>query len=98
MRLPGGGTENAVHRRADSVAGPRLTYDDDLTPGNLWLPDDGTAKIGDFGLAVALDRTRLTQRGGGTIVGTANYMPPGQALGGEVTPRSDLYSPGAMLR
>ena len=31
------------------------------------------------------------------MMGTANYMPPEQALGGDVTPRSDLYSLGAML-
>src|SRR5206468_3118860 len=53
------------------------------------------AKIGDFGLAMAVDRTRLTQAG--MMVGTVSYMPPEQATGGEVTPRSDLYSLGCML-
>ncbi|MBW2420818.1 MAG: protein kinase [Deltaproteobacteria bacterium] len=67
----------------------------DLKPGNVWLAEDGTAMLGDFGLAVASDRSRLTQEG--MIVGTAAYMPPEQAVGGEVTPRSDLYSLGAML-
>ncbi len=67
----------------------------DLKPGNVWLAADGTAKIGDFGLAVALDHSRLTMAG--MMVGTVAYMPPEQALGGEVTPRADLYSLGCML-
>ena len=67
----------------------------DLKPGNVWMTADGVAKIGDFGLAVATDRSRLTQEG--MMVGTPSYMPPEQAMGGEVTPRSDLYSLGAML-
>ncbi len=53
------------------------------------------AKIGDFGLAVAIDRSRLTQAG--MMVGTVSYMPPEQAMGGETTPKADLYSLGAML-
>jgi len=67
----------------------------DLKPGNVWLTSDSIAKIGDFGLAVALDRSRLTTEG--MMVGTVSYMPPEQAMGGDVTPRSDLYSLGAML-
>ena len=67
----------------------------DLKPGNVMLTEDGTAKIGDFGLAVATDRSRLTQEG--MMVGTVSYMPPEQAMGGEVTAQADLYSLGAML-
>ena len=67
----------------------------DLKPGNVWLASDGKARIGDFGLAVAIDRSRLTQEG--MMVGTLSYMPPEQAMGGDVTPQSDLYSLGAML-
>jgi len=67
----------------------------DLKPGNVWLSADGTARIGDFGLAVAVDLSRLTQSG--MMVGTVSYMPPEQAMGGRVTEKADLYSLGAML-
>ena len=57
--------------------------------------EDGTAKLGDFGLAVALDRSRLTEAG--MMVGTVAYMPPEQALGRQADARSDLYSLGCVL-
>jgi len=67
----------------------------DLKPGNVWLTADGTVKLGDFGLAIALDRSRMTLAG--TMVGTVAYMPPEQAMGGNPDSRADLYSLGAML-
>jgi len=67
----------------------------DVKPGNIWLDDEGQALLGDFGLAFAVDRTRLTQEG--VMVGTASYMPPEQALGQPPDARSDLYALGATL-
>lgn len=67
----------------------------DLKPGNIWLGRDGTAKLGDFGLARAVDRDRLTQEG--RMVGTVAYLPPEQALGKAPDARSDLYALGASL-
>jgi tetratricopeptide (TPR) repeat protein len=67
----------------------------DIKPGNVWLSGDGMVKVGDFGLALVVDLSRLTNEG--MMVGTYYYMPPEQAMGGEITARADLYSLGAML-
>jgi serine/threonine protein kinase len=81
--------------RALDYAHSRGIIHRDLKPANVWLTADGTTKLGDFGLAIATDRSRLTAAG--MIVGTAAYMPPEQALGKPLDARSDLYSLGAML-
>ncbi len=67
----------------------------DVKPANVWLTGDGTAKLGDFGLAAAADRSRLTLAG--TFVGTAAYMAPEQAMGQPADARSDLYALGCVL-
>ena len=67
----------------------------DVKPQNVWLAPDGTAKIGDFGLAVAEGATRVTAVG--TVIGTVAYMAPEQALGRGSDARSDIYSLGALL-
>ncbi len=67
----------------------------DVKPRNVWLTKDGVATLGDFGLAVALDRSRITLEG--MMIGTVAYMPPEQGLGRPVDHRSDLYSLGALL-
>jgi eukaryotic-like serine/threonine-protein kinase len=66
----------------------------DVKPANL-LVSRGTLKIADFGIAHAVEGTRLTAAG--TVLGTAAYLSPEQALGEPVTAASDLYSLGACL-
>ena len=67
----------------------------DIKPQNLLLRSDGTLKIADFGIARAAEGTALTQAG--TVLGTAAYLSPEQALGEEVTAATDIYSLGAVL-
>ncbi len=67
----------------------------DVKPGNIWIASDKSVRLGDFGLAVSLERSRLTQEG--MMVGTVAYMAPEQALGRAPDARSDLYAVGATL-
>jgi class 3 adenylate cyclase len=67
----------------------------DLKPANVWLASDGTARLGDFGLAVEVDRSRMTSEG--MVIGTVAYLAPEQAVGRAPDSRSDLYALGASL-
>jgi serine/threonine-protein kinase len=67
----------------------------DVKPQNLLLREDGTVKVADFGIARAAETTALTQVG--TVLGTAAYLSPEQALGEEVTAAADVYALGAVL-
>ncbi|MGH3050137.1 MAG: serine/threonine-protein kinase, partial [Gaiellaceae bacterium] len=67
----------------------------DVKPQNLLLCRDGTLKLGDFGIAVGLEGTRLTAAG--TVLGTAAYLAPEQARGDQVTAAADVYGIGAVL-
>jgi eukaryotic-like serine/threonine-protein kinase len=59
------------------------------------VADDGAVKVLDFGLARARDATALTQSA--TVLGTAGYLAPEQALGKRADERSDIYSLGGVL-
>jgi TolB-like protein/Flp pilus assembly protein TadD/predicted Ser/Thr protein kinase len=67
----------------------------DIKPGNVMLTSDGRAKVLDFGLALAPERTRLTMEGRTT--GTVSYMSPEQSRGDSVDHRTDLWSLGVMI-
>jgi serine/threonine-protein kinase len=67
----------------------------DVKPQNLLLAEDGTLKVSDFGVARAVDGTRLTEIG--SVLGTAAYLAPEQARGEETTPATDVYALGVVL-
>ncbi|WP_261568738.1 serine/threonine-protein kinase [Frankia gtarii] len=70
----------------------------DFKPANLMLEPDGTVKVLDFGLAVALDRTDLPRiTATGAHLGSPAYMAPEQVLAGASTPATDMYALGATL-
>src|SRR5258707_10547242 len=66
----------------------------DIKPANIFINQDGTVKIMDFGVARL---TTASMTGTGNIVGTADYMSPEQVKGAKVDGRSDLFSVGCML-
>lgn len=70
----------------------------DLKPSNILIDQQGEPFVTDFGLAKVFDADGGQTRSG-AIVGTPSYMSPEQAAGrnSEISPRSDVYSLGAML-
>ena len=68
----------------------------DLKPGNVFFKPNGTAKLGDFGIARDLTATEITDPG--LTVGTYAYMAP-EIIRGEraITGQVDLYALGCVL-
>ena len=67
----------------------------DIKPQNIMIKDSGLVKITDFGIAVALNSTELTQTN--SVMGSVHYLPPEQASGKGSTIRSDIYSLGILM-
>jgi serine/threonine protein kinase len=73
----------------------------DVKPGNLMITGgpvgggDTVVKLTDFGIARAIEQTRITQVG--SVVGTAAYLSPEQVRGDEATPGTDVYALGVVL-
>ena len=67
----------------------------DIKPQNIMILDNGMIKITDFGIAMALNSTQLTQTN--SVMGSVHYLPPEQAAGRGSTIRSDIYSMGILM-
>ena len=67
----------------------------DIKPQNIMIQDDGRIKITDFGIAMALNATQLTQTN--SVMGSVHYLPPEQASGKGATFKSDIYSMGILM-
>ena len=66
----------------------------DVKPGNILVTPAGQVKITDFGIAKAVDAAPVTRSG--MVMGTAHYIAPEQAGGGDAGPASDVYSLGVV--
>ena len=67
----------------------------DIKPQNIMILENGLVKITDFGIAMALNGTQLTQTN--SVMGSVHYLPPEQASGKGSTIQSDVYSIGILM-
>ena len=66
----------------------------DIKPANILVRPDGMVKLTDFGISRATGQVNLTAAG--MVMGTAQYLPPEQAMGEIATPIGDLYALGVI--
>lgn len=67
----------------------------DIKPQNILITGQNEVKITDFGIAIALSDTSITQTN--TLLGSVHYLSPEQARGSNATTKSDIYALGVVL-
>ncbi|MBQ6840996.1 MAG: Stk1 family PASTA domain-containing Ser/Thr kinase [Bacilli bacterium] len=78
-----------------SVAHEQYIIHRDIKPQNIMILENGLVKLTDFGIAVAMNSTQLTQTN--SVMGSVHYLPPEQASGKGATLQSDIYSLGILM-
>lgn len=78
-----------------SVAHDSYIIHRDIKPQNIMILENGLVKITDFGIAMAMNSTQLTQTN--SVMGSVHYLPPEQANGSGSTLKSDIYSMGILM-
>lgn len=78
-----------------SVAHDSYIIHRDIKPQNIMILENGMVKITDFGIAMAMNATQLTQTN--SVMGSVHYLPPEQASGKGSTLKSDIYSMGILM-
>ena len=69
----------------------------DVSPSNVFISKRGDVKLGDFGIARAVEKSRQSKTQAGTLKGKYGYMAPEQVIGGDVDGRADLFAVGIVL-
>ncbi len=78
-----------------SVAHDSYIIHRDIKPQNIMILENGLVKITDFGIAMAMNATQLTQTN--SVMGSVHYLPPEQANGNGSSLQSDIYSMGIVM-
>ena len=78
-----------------SIAHDSYIIHRDIKPQNIMILENGMVKITDFGIAMAMNATQLTQTN--SVMGSVHYLPPEQASGKGSTLKSDIYSMGILM-
>jgi serine/threonine-protein kinase len=85
---------HAAHETADEMGAPLDIVHRDVSPQNIMVATDGSARLLDFGVAKATMTAHVTRNG--TFKGKLAYSAPEQ-LEGKATPQSDVYALSVVL-
>lgn len=86
---------HAAHRRRNPAGAPAPVFHRDVTPHNVMISSCGVAKLTDFGLAKAMDRTSTTSPG--FVKGKLSYLAPELTYEAEPSVQTDVFSVGVVM-